>query len=412
MQEPAVDVTWRRRQQVRLIVGCTLGLATGFAGLFIGTLTVFIKPISVEFGWSRAQTASAVVMAMLGLAIGSPLQGRLIDRFGPRPVIGISVLALASLIVLLSFFSGGYALFGACTLAIGALAVATGPNGYLSLLPRMFDRRLGLALAVAMVGVGVGAAVLAPLAQVIVAAKGWRFAYRVLALVSMAGGLAAFLMINVRQPAMIRHAVSAAPADGLTFRQALLDRRLILLMVALLLSSAAGLGMTFHTAPMLDDRGFSSAQIASVVSLSGIGLMSGRLVGGALLDVISARMVGAATYLLGAIATALIGLGWSAGFPYAAAGGLLLGFSLGTEGDFMAYVVRRYFGLKSFGGIYGCLFTAYSLGSVAGVILFGMGYDHFNNYRVATIVGSCGFFAAMFVVLALGPYRFGVEPSE
>ena len=397
-----------RRKQIQLIAGCVLGLCTGFAGLYIGSLTIFLKPIAMDFGWGRAEISAAVVMAMLGLAVGSPIQGYLIDRIGARRVILGSVVLLSASIVALSMIPNNIFLFAAICFAIGALGVATGPNGYLSLLPHWFDKRLGLALACAMVGVGIGTATNAPLAQSLVTSGGWRHAYHVLAGVALVGGFISYLMIGVGAPHASKTKSGKAEPDfeGVSFAEGVRDIRMLLIAVALALGGAAGLGMTFHTAPLLSDIGFSPAEIGSVVALSGVGLIVGRFAGGALLDLVPARIVGAATYLLGGLSLVIMGLDLTHSYPLIAFGGLLLGFALGTEGDFAAFAVRRYFGMRAFGSLYGCVFAAYSVGSVAGVILWGWAFDTFGSYvGISTVCIGAYLIAGLFALL-LGPYRY------
>ena len=54
------------------------------AGVSNITMSVVLKPISDELGWSRALTAAAVTMgALIGGAL-SPVFGPIADRFGPR----------------------------------------------------------------------------------------------------------------------------------------------------------------------------------------------------------------------------------------------------------------------------------------------------------------------------------------
>ena len=67
------------------------------------TFTVFLKPISENFGWDRAQVVSVYSLTWLASGLIAPLVGRLFDRSGPRVVysLGVFLLGVAFLIAAL-----------------------------------------------------------------------------------------------------------------------------------------------------------------------------------------------------------------------------------------------------------------------------------------------------------------------
>src|SRR3954471_16498624 len=58
------------------------------------SFTVFLKPISENFGWDRAQVVSVYSLTWLAGGLTAPLVGRLFDRFGPRMVYSLGLLLL------------------------------------------------------------------------------------------------------------------------------------------------------------------------------------------------------------------------------------------------------------------------------------------------------------------------------
>src|SRR5712671_7556479 len=58
------------------------------------SFTVFLKPISENFGWDRAQVVSVYSLTWLFGGLTAPLVGRLFDRFGPRLVYSLGLLSL------------------------------------------------------------------------------------------------------------------------------------------------------------------------------------------------------------------------------------------------------------------------------------------------------------------------------
>src|SRR5579863_9563461 len=61
------------------------------------SLPVFLRPISLNTGWSITGVSSAMTFGFLAMAVGSIVWGSLSDRFGPRPIVltGSMVLAVS-----------------------------------------------------------------------------------------------------------------------------------------------------------------------------------------------------------------------------------------------------------------------------------------------------------------------------
>ena len=101
----------------------------------------------------------------------------------------------------------------------------------------------------------------------------------------------------------------------------------------------------------------------------------------------------------------LLRIAGSPGLAFAAA--FSIGLGLGAEVDVMAYLTSRYFGLQSFGAIYGFIFATFGLSAGSGAYLMGAGFDATGSYAlpltlfcIATLIGAA-------LMLRLGPYRYG-----
>lgn len=406
-------------RSVSVVVAAAIGMAGGFAALYFSTLPIFLKPLASEFGWGRAQTAAATLAAMLGMALGAVLVGRLLDKLGPAKVIAVSIAAMAAATAALSLQQGSLVLFGLMSFAIGLLGVATTPLGYLSVFPRWFDGRLGLAMGLAMVGLGLGTVSFPIVAQSLMTTWGWRGAYVGLALLALVFGALAWALLFMQKDARSSsHGSSvgfakddAAVSEGLTTAEAVRSGRYWLIAGVVFLVSAAGLGSAVHSAAMFTDRDTSVELAAKAVALSGLGVVLGRLITGALLDVMSVGKVGGMTFLLGATGLALVAWAPADSTSLLILGTFLGGLAIGAEGDFIPFVVRRYFGLRAFGAIYGTLFGVYAFGGMVGPVLFGVSFDRLGSYQpayaTAAVLCAIGALATMF----LGPYRFSQKPS-
>src|SRR5215831_8817078 len=167
-----------------IVIAAALGLFVSYGPLVVYSFGVFLKPIDGELGWGRSRVSLALSLSLAAMALGSPVAGRLLDRFGPRKVIlpGALIFGLA----LMSFpFVRPPVLFYAPFILSGLAGSTTGMVAYLSVVSRWFDRRRGLALGLAMIGIGAGSFVLPPISQILIDAAGWRQAYAMLGLASI-----------------------------------------------------------------------------------------------------------------------------------------------------------------------------------------------------------------------------------
>ena len=93
------------------VVGAAAGAQFGNAATAINILTIFILPMSSEFGWSRTGVAAATSLGAILGAVVAPFSGRLIDRIGSRVILTFgsflvvcSCLGLASVGSLAGFY--------------------------------------------------------------------------------------------------------------------------------------------------------------------------------------------------------------------------------------------------------------------------------------------------------------------
>jgi OFA family oxalate/formate antiporter-like MFS transporter len=414
--EPTAVPAWRRWL---VVVGAAIGLVTGFISLFFSTLPFFLLPLSGEFGWSRTETTAAATLSMLGTAMGAPLAGWLFTRFGTERTIGISISLFAVCLFSLTSLPNNLFVFGALCFATGLTSSGTTPVGYLSVLPKWFDARLGLALGLAGIGAGAGVGLAPFIATSSMAHFGWRGTYASLAALAAVGGLVAWLLISVRGTLApndkAAHPGSSEkqqkPAErGVELREALADWRLWLLLIIVFLSTFSILGIIVHSATLASDRGLTIQQAAVVASVAGVGGLFGRVVVGALLDRFFAPAIAVGVFALAAIGLFLNSDATT--FFVIATGACLSGIAFGAEGDLMPFFVRRYFGAKAFGLIFGLIYVAYTLGGVFGPVAYGFVYDRTGDYLLILRIAAaaCAFCAV--TVLLLGSYRFHTKQTQ
>jgi MFS family permease len=154
-------------------------------------------------------------------------------------------------------------------------------------------------------------------------------------------------------------------------------------------------------APMLVEKAFAAKAAAGIAGLMGAAAIVGRLSTGLLLDRFPARIVGAASMTLPAMAC-FIYLYAPLNWPLAALIAVLFGLAMGAEGDVVAYLASRHFGLRNFGTIFGFMAGAVGAGGGAGPFTIGLLHDHFGNYGQVAMVLCVAMLATALLIGTLG----------
>jgi predicted MFS family arabinose efflux permease len=285
------------------------------------------------------------------------------------------------------------------------------PTVWTKAINHCFDANRGLALALALCGTGVAAAVVPALTNALVEHVGWRQAYVGLGLIGLAITFPIvwlFFRLPAEEP--VQGQAAAAPrAQGVSAREGFTQPRFLKLAGATLLFSITICALTTNLVPVLLARGMTPATAAGIAGLLGIGSITGRLVGGFLLDRFDAAKVAAVSVAMPVVTVALL-----LAFPddkVAALACLILGLAVGTEVDCCAYLAARHFGLRSFGTLFG---------TMNGLMLFGNGlapalanhvYDVTMSYDIVLWAQVPACLGTMLLFLLLGPYP-QLDPTE
>lgn len=381
-QSSSAGAEWRSYGLVPVVAA--LGYATSV--LHIYSIGPFIEPLQEEFGWSRAQVSSGISIAAFSSGVFCIPVGMLVDRVGPRRVGLIGVLLMGIAVALLGTASGGgtnwMVLWGIA--ALGSLWVQA--TVWTSAVTSRFHASRGLALAITLSGASVAATLFPLLATWLIGAHDWRTAY-----MAMSGIWVVlvfpliFLFFRGAQDEGHDRAV-ATPAKnpaltGLSLAEGLRSSALYKLLLASGLFTFTILAIVVHFVPILTDSGADPLAAAGIASLVGVFSIVGRLGTGVLLDRFPAHRVGALVFLLPIIACVLLLTDGSSAISQSVAAAVV-GLTLGSEVDVMAYLAARYFGLKNFGALYGALLMALSLGTALGPLAAGAVFDEYGSYAV------------------------------
>jgi len=388
---------------VIVAVGALMG-CIGMGSMF--SLAVFLDPIAIDTGWSRAGISASMTVAFLAMGVGAFGWGWVSDRHGPR-IVGIAGgillgagLVLASQATSLLAFQLAYGLFlGSAVGAFFAPMMATASA--------WFDRQRALAVSLVSAGLGMAPVTVAPLAQWLLSGHDWRTAQLVIGLVAWAILLPAALLLR-RPPAISVTAAAAASAAGQNFtaRQALSSRQFVVLSATFFACCLAHAGPIFHVVSYAVVCGLSAVAAVSVYSLQGLAGLGGRLLLGVLADRHGAKPVLIGGLLLQALAIGAFLPASSLGEFYAVA--TVFGLAYGGVMPLYAVLTRDYFGPRVMGTVFGAATMISCLGMAAGPAVGGWIFDRFGSYagmHLSSLVIGLGAVAIAFTFPPLPQIR-------
>jgi OFA family oxalate/formate antiporter-like MFS transporter len=155
---------------------------------------------------------------------------------------------------------------------------------------------------------------------------------------------------------------------------------------------------------MLKQRDFDPTSVATVLSVFGLSIFAGRIITGLLLDRFWAPLVTLPILCLPAVSCWMLMGDAPLGFTMAVLAAFMMGFASGAETDLVAYLAGRYFGMKSYGQIYGVQYMAFGLMAALSPTLYGWVRDTTGSFDPMLIAAAIMFLVGAFLLLLLGPY--------
>jgi MFS family permease len=392
------------RRGWRIILAAALGVGTGLSPLPFYTIGVFIKPLSQAFGWTPEQILRSLVVTTLTVVVASPAVGLLTEKYGVRRVTLISTAGFGLCFLLFAFNPGSLWMFYATYGLVALLGAGTLPITWTRAVNSWFRERRGFALGLSLLLTGVFGSLSQLYANWLVDISGWRLAY---------AGLAAFPLVIAlpfaiafcherKEPAGDALPVRAAES-GLTLKESLATRRFWTIVVALVLITVGVGGIIPNLIPLLGSKGIDHDTAVKLASIIGVAVLVGRPVGGWLIDRFWAP--GVAFFILAAPAVAFLVMsqgGLTA--PVLAVCVFLIGFASGVEYDVIAYLVSRYFGMRAYSAVYGCLYIAFGIGAGFSPTLIARAYTAQKTYDPTLLVLAGLLIVGAALLLTLGRY--------
>lgn len=408
------------RERRAILLACTVGNFVSITPAVTVVLSLFLIPIAEEFDWPRARVSGVIAVLSLIGAIVVPIAGRLADRYGARRVILIGHAGFALSFGLFALASNSLLGFYLIFAVIGLFGAVPLQPLFSKVIAEWFDANRALCLAISGgVGNAIGAIVMPVAAGVMLAHFGWRHAWVGIGMIVFAVGFPTlYFLLQDAKPRMEVAGWDDALAvrvPGLSLAEALRTRVFWLILTALVLGAGCLTAVFTHIAPLLTDRGFSSALTTAALSTAGLACAGWQILVGFLLDRVRTARVLVPMFVAGICGVLILQYAHA---PVAIiVGGALVGIGLGTEFGALPYLLSRYFGLRAYGSIVGAVFGVIMF--VQGIVpfLFDASFDHTGSYRQAVQVIAVALAAGAVLLILLPPYsRTGktskVSPSS
>ena len=381
----------------------------------------YAAALTKEFGWSRAEIGLGFSLSRLENGILGPVQGWMVDRFGPKAVVrvGLTVLAIGFLL-----FSQLYSIptFYA---AFGLMALGAGLAGFMPItviVVNWFDRQRARALGLAQIGFAI-AGIFAPVVLIAIATIGWRQMAIASAVIVLIVGIPISSLMKAHpadmglridglseaeeerlreEDARLNRRSSSTTID-FSAREALRTRAFWLISLghgsALLIVGSVMAHLYLHLTLSL---GYSDGQAAGFVGIMTASQVGGQLIGGYLGDRISKRLIAIACMVMHAVALVLLAHVNAVAATVAFA--VMHGSAWGARGPLMQAMRADYFGRSSFGKIMGFSSMITMFGTVSGPWIVGWLYDRSGSYSFGfTLIAILSVLGSVFFMLASRP---------
>lgn len=391
-----------------LLAVCCAGFAR--QGPAVATLSIFVEPMTTEFGWSRTAISGAVSLAGVLAAVSSPFLGPLLDRHGARVMLALAVLATGFSVGALAFTASLLYFYIAYCIARTCFA---GPFdlGIYGAVNNWFFRFRALATAISNVAMMAGLVCLPLIAQYFTDLADWRTGWIAVGVTVLVVGFLPVWLLVGRRPEDLGLEMDGGAAKGaasgtgttpeksFTRAEALRTPAFWLLNLYTFFVFPIQAGVSLHQAPLLIERGIDATTAAWIVAT--FSLFSGIFGFGFGLIV---RRIGVRTSLLATSAVmvaAVAAMERLANAEQAFFAAALFGIAIGGALTVLPVAWADFFGRKSYGAIRGIALSVQVFAQASGPLISGVLRDVTGNYSMSLYCFGGYAIASLLVALFL-----------
>ena len=407
-----------------VVLACLCCACLARSGPAVATLSIFVEPMTSEFGWSRTALSGAVSVGGILAAVLSPMIGTFLDRRGARLVLCLAVLFTGLPLVALAYLDafplitplvGFYLLF-----CVARLNFA-GPFdlGIYGALNNWFVSKRAIAASVITLAQMAGLITMPILGYLAWHYWGsWRYGWIAIGLVVLTVGFVPTWLLMVRRPedvGLLPDGAKAGPAaatqspggkpvepePAFTRQEALRTRTFWVLSLFTALVYPVQAGMSLHQAAHMIESGLTPATAATAVSLFSLASAVSGFGAGFVLRRVGPRpamLFSAITLSVSAMAMMVVSTP-ALGFLAA----MLFGLGIGGVHTILPVAWADFFGRKNYGAIRGVALTVQVASQAMGPLISGVLRDLTASYQASLTCFALLAGAAALAALLAGP---------
>jgi MFS family permease len=353
-------------------------------GVLTYVFGVFVKPMELELGWTRTQTSTAFSLALLFAGFSAIPVGRFVDKHGARLVMSVGS-GLGVLLVLAWSFVQSLSVFYIVMVGLGFVIATTLYDVAFTVIAVWFRQQRSRAMLIITLVAGLASTIFIPLATFLNETLGWRDALRVLALL-LAVTVPLHALVLRRKPedlGLLPDGVQAtatpvAHHPSINTRAALRLHAFWFLLISVVFVRFAVSVITPHLVPLLSERGYSPALVASAAGSIGLVQLLGRIFFTPLSRGLSLAKISAITFALHGLGVAcLLFIPTTLGVWLFV---LFYGASNGAITLARAALLADIFGSASYGQLNGIISFAVAFTGATAPLLAGFLHERTGDY--------------------------------
>jgi len=371
------------------------------------SIGLYFKPLTEEFNWSRTEISLAISIAMIVFGIFQPFMGGLIDKYGPKKVLTVSVFVLGVSLSLMPHISELWELY----FVFGFLAgIGFSGSTVLSnsvIVSRWFTEKRGLALGVSSTGVSAGQLLILPISMYVILSYGWRASFFLIGSIMLFVILPLILLFVKNNPEneVNLNRGPRVPIESPRIRQYFKTRPFWQLLLGFYVCGFTAHGQVIHFPIFFSGLGVSEMFAANIIGMVGGTSILGILFMSFLFDRIGGKNPLAATYLLRSLAVLLlvVFIFWrDVSILYIFI--LLYGFAYFATVPLVSGLVRKIYGQSVMGSLLGLIWFSHALGQASGIFVSAAIYDYTGSYFYAFVIST-----SLLLLAALLSYRINED---